>query len=172
MHTIDHWIDGKLQPSTSGNYAPVFNPATGVQESQVGLASSDEVQLAVASAKKAAKSWRAASISKRAEIMFRFRELVVENRDAIANLVSKEHGKVPSDAAVAAINGPLKEMKMTATPRAIRSPGGGGRSDSRAADSSIDGETMERSLPYSIAIVPAEACGSVSTHALIQPRWE
>lgn len=99
MHTIDHWIDGKLQPSTSGNYAPVFNPATGVQESQVGLASSDEVQLAVASAKKAAKSWRAASISKRAEIMFRFRELVVENRDAIANLVSKEHGKVPSDAA-------------------------------------------------------------------------
>lgn len=99
MHTIDHWIDGKLQPSTSGNYSPVFNPATGVQESQVGLASAQEVEVAIASAKKASKTWRSASISRRAEIMFRFRELVVENKDHIANLVSKEHGKVPSDAA-------------------------------------------------------------------------
>lgn len=99
MHTIDHWIDGKLQPSSSGNYSPVFNPATGVQESQVGLASAEEVEVAIASAKKASKVWRSASISRRAEIMFRFRELVVENKDHIANLVSKEHGKVPSDAA-------------------------------------------------------------------------
>lgn len=99
MHTIDHWIDGKLQPSTSGNYSPVFNPATGVQESQVGLASAQEVEAAIASAKKASKAWRSASISRRAEIMFRFRELVVENKEHIANLVSKEHGKVPSDAA-------------------------------------------------------------------------
>lgn len=99
MHTIDHWIDGKLQPSTSGNYSPVFNPATGVQESQVGLASAQEVEVAIASAKKAAQVWRTASISRRAEIMFRFRELVVENKEHIANLVSKEHGKVPSDAA-------------------------------------------------------------------------
>lgn len=99
MHTIDHWIDGKLQPSTSGNYSPVFNPATGVQESQVGLASAQEVEVAIASAKNAAQVWRTASISRRAEIMFRFRELVVENKEHIANLVSKEHGKVPSDAA-------------------------------------------------------------------------
>lgn len=99
MHTIDHWIDGKRQPSTSGNFSPVYNPATGVQESQVGLASIQEVELAVASAKTASKEWRSASISKRVDIMFRFRELVVQNRDHIANLVSREHGKVPSDAA-------------------------------------------------------------------------
>lgn len=99
MRTIDHWINGKLQSSTSGNYAPVFNPATGVQEAQVGLASAEEVELAIASAKAAAPAWRATSISKRADIMFRFRELVVQNRDHIAQLVSLEHGKVPSDAA-------------------------------------------------------------------------
>ena len=99
MRTIDHWINGKLQPSTSGNYAPVFNPATGIQEAQVGLASAEEVELAIASAKAAAPAWRATSISKRADIMFRFRELVVQNRDHIAQLVSMEHGKVPSDAA-------------------------------------------------------------------------
>ncbi len=99
MRTIDHWINGKLQPSKSGNYAPVFNPATGIQEAQVGLASAEEVELAIASAKAAAPAWRATSISKRADIMFRFRELVVQNRDHIAQLVSLEHGKVPSDAA-------------------------------------------------------------------------
>jgi malonate-semialdehyde dehydrogenase (acetylating) / methylmalonate-semialdehyde dehydrogenase len=99
MKNIDHWIDGKFVASKSGNYSPVFNPATGVQEAQVGLASAEEVLTAIESAKTAAKSWRASSISKRAEIMFRFRELVVANRDHIANLVSLEHGKVPSDAA-------------------------------------------------------------------------
>jgi malonate-semialdehyde dehydrogenase (acetylating)/methylmalonate-semialdehyde dehydrogenase len=99
MKNIDHWIDGKFVPSTSGNYSPVYNPATGVQEAQVGLASADEVARAIESAKTASKTWRASSISKRADIMFRFRELVVANRDHIANLVSLEHGKVPSDAA-------------------------------------------------------------------------
>lgn len=99
VHNLDHWINGTLVASTSGNYAPVFNPATGVQQSQVGLASPAEVELAIASAKTAFASWRRTSISKRAEIMFRFRELVVQNRDHIANLVSLEHGKVPSDAA-------------------------------------------------------------------------
>ncbi len=99
MKNIDHWIDGKLVSSKSGNYSPVFNPATGVQEAQVGLASAEEVLDAIKSAKVASKTWRSSSISKRAEIMFRFRELVVANRDHIANLVSLEHGKVPSDAA-------------------------------------------------------------------------
>lgn len=99
MRNIDHWINGKLHPSTSGNYAPVFNPATGEQQAQVGLASIEEVNLAIESAKAAAQSWRSTSISKRADIMFRFRELVVQNRDHIAHLVSIEHGKVPSDAA-------------------------------------------------------------------------
>jgi malonate-semialdehyde dehydrogenase (acetylating)/methylmalonate-semialdehyde dehydrogenase len=99
MKNIDHWIDGKYVPSASGNYSPVYNPATGVQEAQVGLASAAEVVQAIESAKVAAKTWRVSSISKRADIMFRFRELVVANRDHIANLVSLEHGKVPSDAA-------------------------------------------------------------------------
>lgn len=99
MHNIDHWINGKLHPSTSGNYSPVFNPATGEIQAQVGLASAQEVELAIASAKAASSSWRSTSISKRADIMFRFRELVVQNRDHIAHLVSIEHGKVPSDAA-------------------------------------------------------------------------
>ncbi|MFN3258513.1 MAG: CoA-acylating methylmalonate-semialdehyde dehydrogenase [Ilumatobacter sp.] len=94
---ISHWIDGKVVESTSGRTSPVFNPATGVQTGEVGLASIDEVDAAVASAKTAFPSWRAASLSKRAEVMFRMRELVDANRKEIASLLTAEHGKVLSD---------------------------------------------------------------------------
>ena len=99
MRTIDHWINGALVASTSGRTGPVYNPATGEQQAAVGLASPSEVDDAVAVAKAAFPAWRAASLSKRSEVMFRFRDLVVTHRDEIARLVSIEHGKVPSDAA-------------------------------------------------------------------------
>ena len=99
MRTIDHWINGSLVPSTSGRTGPVYNPATGEQQAVVGLASASEVDAAVDAAKTAFGGWRTTSLSRRAEVMFRFRELVVARRDDIAELVSLEHGKVPSDAA-------------------------------------------------------------------------
>ena len=99
MRTIDHWINGSLVPSTSGRGGPVFNPATGQQQATVGLASVAEVDAAVAAAAAAFPTWRATSLSRRAEVMFTFRQLVVNHRADIAELVSIEHGKVPSDAA-------------------------------------------------------------------------
>jgi malonate-semialdehyde dehydrogenase (acetylating)/methylmalonate-semialdehyde dehydrogenase len=99
VRTIDHWINGSLVPSTSGRTGPVYNPATGEQQAVVGLASASEVDAAVDAAKTAFGGWRTTSLSRRAEVMFRFRELVVARRDDIAELVSLEHGKVPSDAA-------------------------------------------------------------------------
>ena len=99
MRTINHWINNAEVGSTSGNFGPVYNPATGEQQAQVGLASVSEVDAAVAAAKEAFTTWRSASLSRRAEVMFNFHQLVVANRDTIAELVSIEHGKVPSDAA-------------------------------------------------------------------------
>ena len=99
MRVIDHWINGALVPSTSGRTSPVYNPATGKQQASVGLASVAEVDAAVAAAKEAFKSWRLASLSKRSDILFAFRELANANRAKIIELVSIEHGKVPSDAA-------------------------------------------------------------------------
>jgi malonate-semialdehyde dehydrogenase (acetylating)/methylmalonate-semialdehyde dehydrogenase len=98
MNRISHWIDGRVVESTSGRTAPVFDPATGEQSGAVDLASVDEVDAAVASATAAAADWRATSLSKRAEIMFRMRELVDANRKEIASLLTAEHGKVLSDA--------------------------------------------------------------------------
>jgi len=97
MNRISHWIDGKVVESTSGNSAPVFDPATGEQTSAVDLASVAEVDTAVAAAKAAFPAWRSASLSKRAEVMFRLRELVDANRKEIASLLTAEHGKVLSD---------------------------------------------------------------------------
>ena len=99
MRVIPHWIGGAAVPSASGRTSPVYNPATGEVQAEVGLADIAEVDRAVATALEAFTSWRAASISKRTEVMFAFREIVHSRRDEIAQLVSIEHGKVPSDAA-------------------------------------------------------------------------
>jgi malonate-semialdehyde dehydrogenase (acetylating)/methylmalonate-semialdehyde dehydrogenase len=99
MRTIPHWINGQEVVPASGNFGPVFDPSTGEQQAQVGLATTAEMDAAIAIAKAAFPAWRSASLSRKSEILFRFRELVVANRDEIARLVSIEHGKVPSDAA-------------------------------------------------------------------------
>jgi len=99
VYTIDHWISGQRTPGASGRSGPVFNPATGQQQGQVALASVSEVDAAVDAAKEAFSTWRSSSLSKRADILFTFHKIVVSRREEIANLISQEHGKVPSDAA-------------------------------------------------------------------------
>ena len=97
MNRISHWIDGRVVASTSGNSAAVYDPATGEQTGAVDLATVDEVDAAVAAASAAFPAWRATSLSQRAEVMFRLRELVDANRKEIAALLTAEHGKVLSD---------------------------------------------------------------------------
>ena len=97
MNRISHWIDGRVVASTSGNSAPVYDPATGTQTGAVDLASIAEVDAAVAAAAAAFPAWRSTSLSRRAEVLFRMRELVDANRKEIAMLLTAEHGKVLSD---------------------------------------------------------------------------
>src|SRR5919107_3714866 len=95
---ISHWIGGKAVEGTSGRTGPVFNPALGKQSGEVDLASVDEVGPAVAAAKAAFPAWRATSLAKRAELMFRIRELIHARREEVARILTAEHGKVLSDA--------------------------------------------------------------------------
>ncbi|HKC27440.1 MAG TPA: CoA-acylating methylmalonate-semialdehyde dehydrogenase [Jatrophihabitans sp.] len=97
-HRITHWIDGAPRAGTSGRTGPVFNPATGLQTGEVDLASTDEVGAAVASAKAAAREWRASSLSRRSAVLFAFRELLHDGADELAKIITAEHGKVLSDA--------------------------------------------------------------------------
>ena len=96
---VNHWIGGRRVAGTSGRSGPVFNPATGELAREVDFASVEEVDAAVAAAKAAFPKWRATSISKRTEILFRIRNLVDEHRAEIAAHLTREHGKVPTDAA-------------------------------------------------------------------------
>jgi malonate-semialdehyde dehydrogenase (acetylating) / methylmalonate-semialdehyde dehydrogenase len=96
--TVSHWIDGKPQPATSGRSGAVMNPATGEVIAEVGFASAADVDRAVASAKVASVQWRATALSRRAEILFAFRDLIARNRQRIAEAVSTENGKTLSDA--------------------------------------------------------------------------
>ncbi|GGN47621.1 CoA-acylating methylmalonate-semialdehyde dehydrogenase [Deinococcus daejeonensis] len=95
---INHWLGGKLTPGTSGRSAKVFNPATGEVQGLVDLASRAEVDAAVAAAAQTARSWRTVPLSRRAEIMFRFRALLDARRDDLARILTREHGKVHADA--------------------------------------------------------------------------
>lgn len=95
---INHWIGGTAVAGSSGRTGPVYNPATGRQTGAVDFASVEEVGEAVATAKAAFPAWRATSLSKRADIMFRIRPLFDQHREDIARILTAEHGKVLSDA--------------------------------------------------------------------------
>ncbi len=95
---LSHWIDGTLVSGTSGRTSPIFNPATGVQTGDVPLASVEEVQTAITSATEAARQWRQSSLSRRAAVLFAFRELLHARTDELAAIITAEHGKVLSDA--------------------------------------------------------------------------
>jgi malonate-semialdehyde dehydrogenase (acetylating)/methylmalonate-semialdehyde dehydrogenase len=95
---VGHWIGGRRVAGTSGRRGPVYNPATGTLAREVAFASAEEVDAAVAAAKAAFPAWRATSLSKRTDILFRIRNLVETHRREIAAHLTAEHGKVPSDA--------------------------------------------------------------------------
>ncbi|MPZ24886.1 MAG: CoA-acylating methylmalonate-semialdehyde dehydrogenase [Micromonosporaceae bacterium] len=99
MRDIPHWIGGREVAGTGDVRLPVFDPATGELRAEVVAATPEEVRAAVLSARKAQPAWRAASLSRRAEVMFHFRDLVDEHRKEIATLLSSEHGKTVADAA-------------------------------------------------------------------------
>jgi malonate-semialdehyde dehydrogenase (acetylating) / methylmalonate-semialdehyde dehydrogenase len=98
MHTIQNIIGGKLVPSTSPRSAPVFNPATGEQAGIVPLSTPAELDAAVAAAKEAWGDWATMPPMRRARHMFRFKHLLDQNVDRIAEAISAEHGKVHGDA--------------------------------------------------------------------------
>jgi malonate-semialdehyde dehydrogenase (acetylating)/methylmalonate-semialdehyde dehydrogenase len=98
MRLVPHWIGGAAHPFDGGRTGPVYNPATGETAGLVGMASGREVEEAISAAAAAFPAWRDTSLSRRTEILFRFRELVAANTDRIAQAIVHEHGKVMSDA--------------------------------------------------------------------------
>ncbi|MDF3306244.1 CoA-acylating methylmalonate-semialdehyde dehydrogenase [Rhodococcus sp. T2V] len=98
MAVISHWFDNKTFPGTSGNTAPVTNPATGAVTGEVALASVEDARTVIDAAAAAFPTWRDTSLAKRTQIIFKFRELLNERKGELAEIITSEHGKVVSDA--------------------------------------------------------------------------
>jgi malonate-semialdehyde dehydrogenase (acetylating) / methylmalonate-semialdehyde dehydrogenase len=145
---LAHWIDGERRASQSGRTSPVFNPATGEQTGDVGLADVGEVDAAVAIAKAAAREWRHASLSKRAAILFTFRELLHQRSDELAAIVTAEHGKVTADALGEIARGLENVEFATGVPQLLK----GGFSEQAATD--VDVYSIRQPLGVVAGITP------------------
>jgi malonate-semialdehyde dehydrogenase (acetylating)/methylmalonate-semialdehyde dehydrogenase len=98
MHEILHFINGVTTAGTGTRTAPVFDPALGRAVGAVRLAGLEDVDAAVAAAKAAFPGWAGTTPLRRSRILNKFRELLEQNADRIAALISSEHGKVHADA--------------------------------------------------------------------------
>ncbi|WP_290786078.1 CoA-acylating methylmalonate-semialdehyde dehydrogenase [Halomonas sp.] len=96
--SIPHYINGQMSTGQSGHSQDVFNPATGEVTGQVMLASQADVDTAVAAAQAAFPAWADTPPIRRARVMFKFLQLLNEHKDELAEAITKEHGKVFTDA--------------------------------------------------------------------------
>ncbi len=98
MALLTHWKDSAPYAGTPIAMGEVTDPATGEVTTTVPFASTEDLDAIVASARLAAASWSTTSLSKRTEVLFRFRHLLATNADRLATIITAEHGKVHADA--------------------------------------------------------------------------
>lgn len=95
---IGNYINGEWLAPKSGQYSDVYNPATGEVIAKVAISSNEDVKIAVDVAKTAFTTWSKTAVPKRARILFKYQQLLVENWDELAKLVTLENGKAYSEA--------------------------------------------------------------------------
>ncbi|MDE2564791.1 MAG: CoA-acylating methylmalonate-semialdehyde dehydrogenase [Burkholderiales bacterium] len=95
---VGHWIGGRAVDGSGGRAQTVWNPATGQAARQVLLGGTAEVEAAVAAARAAQPAWGEMPPIRRARVMNAFLALMNQHRDALAAMITAEHGKVYSDA--------------------------------------------------------------------------
>lgn len=98
MKEIGHFIGGKFVSGTSGRFADVYNPSTGEVQAKVALASAAELDAAVAAAEAAQPAWEATNPQRRGRVLTKFIDLVNQDVENVARLISIEHGKTVDDA--------------------------------------------------------------------------
>ena len=98
VRELGHFIDGALVAGRSGRFGEVYDPARGVVTARVAFADAGEVDVAVRSAKAVFRGWAETASPRRAAVMFRFRELLLQHAERLAALITSEHGKTLEDA--------------------------------------------------------------------------
>ena len=98
MNELTHFIGGRRVNGMSGRFADGFEPMTGEVISRIPLASKAEVRAAVENAIEAQRDWAAVNPQRRARVLMKFRELVLQEMNPLATLLAREHGKTVADA--------------------------------------------------------------------------
>jgi malonate-semialdehyde dehydrogenase (acetylating)/methylmalonate-semialdehyde dehydrogenase len=98
MRQIDHLIVGGTGSGAGGRKGDVFDPNSGAVQAHVAFGGKAELDRAVEAAKKVQPGWAAVNPQRRARVMFRYKELIEDHIQELAELLSSEHGKVIDDA--------------------------------------------------------------------------
>ncbi|WP_296135783.1 CoA-acylating methylmalonate-semialdehyde dehydrogenase [uncultured Tessaracoccus sp.] len=98
MSDIGHYVGGTAVKGTSGRFGDVYDPSIGEVQARVALASRDEVRAVVDNSAAAQPEWAEVPAARRAKVLQRFLERVEEERDSLARVLSREHGKTVADA--------------------------------------------------------------------------
>ncbi|GAA5112458.1 CoA-acylating methylmalonate-semialdehyde dehydrogenase [Orbus sasakiae] len=98
MKTLQYFSDGKWLDSTTNKFMDVYNPSTGEVLAKAPCCTKDEVEAAIAAAKKAFPAWANTPVTRRAQIMFKVRELIEANLERLTHLCAMENGKALGDA--------------------------------------------------------------------------
>lgn len=95
---VKNYIGGEWVESSSTKMEAVYNPATGEVIARVPLSTKVDVELAVQAANEAFKSWSKTAVPKRARILFKYQQLLVDNWEELAKLITIENGKSYNEA--------------------------------------------------------------------------
>ncbi|MCH9844485.1 MAG: CoA-acylating methylmalonate-semialdehyde dehydrogenase [Alphaproteobacteria bacterium] len=148
MTHINHWINNQIFTSKSGRAQDVWNPATGQSEKQVSLADENDVNKAVQAAQTAFPAWANFAPLKRARVLDKFKTLLWENADALAKMISAEHGKTHDDALGEITRGIEVVEFSTAIPHLLKSD------YSDQVGTNVDSYSMRQSLGVVAGITP------------------
>jgi malonate-semialdehyde dehydrogenase (acetylating)/methylmalonate-semialdehyde dehydrogenase len=99
-NTVEHFIDGKrVKPaSENGTTFDDVNPATGEVLASVSLEEISVTDLAVTSASRAFQGWSETPVGDRCQVLFRYKELLEQHFDELAQMIVDEHGKTTAEA--------------------------------------------------------------------------
>ena len=90
---LKFYADGRWIESKTEKYMNIYNPSTGDVIAETPCCTKDEVEFAIASAKEAFKTWSNVPVMKRVQVLYKFRDLIMEHMDELARLCAIEHGK-------------------------------------------------------------------------------
>ena len=148
VRELSHWINGKAVPGISGRFGEVFHPASGQVQAHVPFASNAEVDAAVQAASDAFPAWSSQPPLRRARVLFRFREIFESRLEEVAACITREHGKVNSDARGEATRGLEVVEFATGIPQLLKGE------FTEQVGSGIDSWNMRQALGVVAGITP------------------